>query len=554
MTTARAQPPDVLEPAPARRLGRVARADLPLLAAVAVELLVLALLPRVVTVDGPAHVLGGWVLAHPGDPLLSRYYEIDLGPVPNLLTTVLLAGLLRVLGADAAEKALVAGYVVLLPLALRYALRGVDPRAGWLAVVAVPFTPHYLFTYGFYNLCLGLGLGLLVVGVALRQRDGWTPRTTALLTGLLALTWSAHLLPLLVAALLVGVLALLRARAAGRSGLAPHLLPVVLAGLPVAVLTGLFVLSDAADRGPAEHDAPGALLLGLLGLSAPLVAYSRHEAWPAAALALVLLGLAAAAARRRPGGPERQALAVTGLLVTAWYFVSPERYGPQYGFLNDRLSLFPPLLLLLWAACPPPRAAVRRGVVAAVLGAALAVAVLRVPVEARYQRDVAELMSVADDVPRGSRLLKVQLWRDPPGEGRVRNPYRDALRHEVSRLAVVTGGIDVGHYEAVLDYFPARFREDADPRAAVDPAGTGLWSVPPRVDVRTDTVDVVLVLGRRRASERQLRGGAPVLAAVEAGYRRVAVSRRTGLVEVWVRDARRAEPTGSAPSGRAAAG
>ena len=88
------------------------------------------------------------------------------------------------LGADAAEKALVAAYVVLLPLALRYALRGVDPRADWLAVVAVPFTPHYLFTYGFYNLCLGLGLGLLVVGLALRQRDGWTPRTTALLAGL----------------------------------------------------------------------------------------------------------------------------------------------------------------------------------------------------------------------------------------------------------------------------------------------------------------------------------------------------------------------------------
>ena len=539
MTTVRAEPSGVEgRPPPVRSRARhgLERADLPLAVAVAVELLVLVLLPRVVTVDGPAHVLGGWVLAHPGDPLLSRYYDIDLGPVPNLLTTVLLAALLRVLGADAAEKALVAGYVVLLPLALRYALRGVEPRAGWLAVVAVPFTPHYLFTYGFYNLCLGLGLGLLVAGVALRQRDGWTPRTTVLLTGLLALTWSAHLLPLLVGALLVGVLALLRTRTAGRAGLVPHLLPVVLAGLPVMVLTGLFVLSDAADRGPPEHDGVGRLAAGLLGLSAPLVAYSRHEVWPAGALAVVLLGLAAAAARRRDAGPERQALAVTGLLVTVWYFLSPERYGPQYGFLNDRLSLFPPLLLLLWAACPPPRAAVRRGVVVTVLGAALAVAVLRVPVETRYQRDVAELMSVADDVPRGSRLLKVQLWRDPPGQGRVRNPYRDALRHEVSRLAVLTGGIDVGHYEAVLDYFPARFRESTDPREAVDPSGTGLWSVPPRVTVRPDVVDVVLVLGRERASDRQLTGGAPVLAAVEAGYRRTAVSERTGLVEVWVRD------------------
>ena len=172
---------------------------------------------------------------------------------------------------------------------------------------------------------------------------------------------------------------------------------------------------------------------------------------------------------------------------------------------------------------------------ATVLGASVAIAVARVPVETRYQRDVAELVSVADAVPRGSTLLKVQLWRDPPEDGDLRNPYRDALRHEVSRLAVLTGGVDVGHYEAVLDYFPAQFRAATDPRAAVDPGGRGLWSVPPRVDVRPDVVDVVLVLGRRRASERQLRLGAPVLAQVEAGYRRVAVSGRTGLVEVWVR-------------------
>ncbi|MDP9433705.1 MAG: hypothetical protein M3P93_00275, partial [Actinomycetota bacterium] len=198
------------------------RGDAVLAAAVAVELVVLALLPRVVTTDGPGHVLGGWVMAHPDDPFLSRFYEVDLTPVPNLLATVVLAGLLRLTDPDLAEKLLVAGYVVLLPLALRYALRGVDARSGWLAVVALPFTAGYLFLYGFYNYCVGVALSLLVAGLALRRRDGWSWPAAAALSGLMLLTWTAHLLPALIAGLLVAVLALTRT-AAQRRPLLPAL-------------------------------------------------------------------------------------------------------------------------------------------------------------------------------------------------------------------------------------------------------------------------------------------------------------------------------------------
>ncbi|MDP9435669.1 MAG: hypothetical protein M3P93_10935, partial [Actinomycetota bacterium] len=246
------------------------------------------------------------------------------------------------------------------------------------------------------------------------------------------------------------------------------------------------------------------------------------------------------ARRRGAAGPERAALALTALLVTAGYFASPERYGPEYGFLNDRIALFPPLLLLLWAAGPPPSPARQRGTVAVVLGAAALLALLRVPTELRYQRDVAELVSVAPHVPARSVLLKVQLWRDPPGGGGVRNPYRDALRHEVSRLAALTGSVDAGHYEAVLPYFPVRFRQGESPRRAVDRTGQGLWRVPPDIDLVAagpgPRPDVVLVLGRDRAPARALARPAAVrvLGQLERYYRRVAVSERTGLVEVWV--------------------
>lgn len=513
-------------------------ADLALAVAVGLELLVLALLPRVVTVDGPAHVAGGWALAHAGDPVVARLYEVDLQALPNLLATFLLAGLLTVAGPDTAEKLLVAAYAVLLPLALRYALRGVDPRAGWLAVVAVPFTGGYLFFYGFYNFCLGLALSLVVAGVALRRRDGWTPGGVAALAGAVLLTWSAHLLPALVAAVLVGVLALTRVAQDGPGGLRRHLLPVVVAGLPVLVLTLAFAGSEAAARGPAERRPLGELVLGLVGLGRPLVVYSDAEYAVCAALALLLAGLAV---QRRARSPERRALGLTTLLVTAAYLASPNRFGPEYGFLNDRLSLFPPLLLLLWSAGPPPSRAVRRAVVAVVLGAALALTLLRVPTEVRFQRDVAELLSVAPAVPRGSTLVRLQLWRPQPVGGGVagRNRFRDPLRHETSRLAVLAGGVDAGHYEAVLPYFPVRFRPERDPRRALDPTLRELDRVPPGIDLAAarDLVDVVVVVGRRRAAPEVLASPAAqrALADLTASYRLAATSARTGLAEVWVR-------------------
>ncbi len=64
---------------------------------------------------------------------------MTLAPLPNVLGTLLLAAPLAVLGPDDAERALVLAYAVGLPPSLRYALRGVAARAGWLAVTAVPF-------------------------------------------------------------------------------------------------------------------------------------------------------------------------------------------------------------------------------------------------------------------------------------------------------------------------------------------------------------------------------------------------------------------------------
>ena len=530
-----------------RAQGRIP-ADRVLWAALLLQLLPLLLLARVVTVDGPAHLAGAAVLLSyddPGRDALRRLYEVDLSPVPNMLTTVLLAGLLLLAGPDAAERVLVGGYVVLLTLGLRYALRGVHPQAGWLAVAALPFAGNYLYYYGFYNFCLALALALFVLGLALRRRDGWSVRAVVGLCALLLLTWFAHLLPLLVAGLFVAVLAGLRTVAAGRPGGAlaaarTHLLPPALAALPILVLTAGFLASPAAETGTAVRRSAVDLLLGLATLGRPLVVYSRYEYVAAAAVATTLLALAVLARRQaRPHSPERQALAWTAGLCVIAYFASPDRYGPDFGFLNDRLSFFPPLLLLLWAAGPAPDRRFRGAVVAAFVGAAVILTGLRAPTEIRYQRDVAEMLSLVGDLPRGSTLLSLQLWRDPPVGGPIRNEFRDPLRHEAGRLAVVLEGVDVGHYEATLEYFPTRFRADNDPRRRIDPSLTGLHRIPPVIDLEAGAqdIDAVLLIGRNRADPELLARPETqqLLRDLAAGYERTAVSGRSGLVEVWTR-------------------
>lgn len=514
--------------------------DVLLVVAIVVQAAALTAWPRVVTVDGPAHLAGAAALLHVGDPS-HALYQVHLEALPNVLTTALLAVLLTVLGPDAAERVLVVGYAVGLPLAMRYALRGVHPEAGWLALAAVPFVGGYLYAYGFYNFCLALVGMLVAIGLGLRQQGGWSVRSTVTAALVLVLTWSAHLMPLLVSGLLLAVLGLCRAGAAWHLGrrraLVSHLLPVVLAGLPVLALTVAFVLGAGESRGaPVRTSSVPGLVVGLLALGRPLVAWTSWEYVGSVLVAVALVLFAASAAARRERSTERLAVAVTGLVVTTWYLASPDRYGPAYGFLNDRLSLFPPLLLVLWSAAPPPARRVgRTAVVALLLGAATLLG-LRLPTELQYQRDVAEMLSVAPQVPRGSTLVALRLARDAPAGPDARNRARDPLRHQAGRIAVLRDSVDIGHYQAVTNYFPMRFHAGDNPRRAVDPHLDGLELVPPRVDLARGP-QVVLLVGRQRAAAGVLQRPETVrlLQQLDSSYRLVDVSERSGLVEVWRR-------------------
>ena len=62
------------------------------------------------------------LLRLPRSALLQHYYLPNYGPQPNWLTQVLFAGLVQVVSPRVAEKLVLSGYLVLLPLAFRGAL------------------------------------------------------------------------------------------------------------------------------------------------------------------------------------------------------------------------------------------------------------------------------------------------------------------------------------------------------------------------------------------------------------------------------------------------
>jgi hypothetical protein len=549
-------PPDLAPPA------RPAWPRLLLTVGLAVQLAPVLLLPMVLTQDGPAHLDGAWVLLHHGDDdavgaALREAYVVDLRPVPNMLTTLLLAGLLRVLGADAAEKVLVATFMVALVAAAGYALRGVDRGAGWLAVAVLPLASGQLLAYGFYNFCWGVVLALFALGVALRRRAGWTVPSALGTALLLLLTWFAHLLPWLVAAGAVGALAVGRWTAAVRRGdrtartAARHLVPPLAAALPGVALTVAY-LSRGGVAGAATGWPDVDRIWSLLTLTRPLVVASQWEIVPAIAVAAVLAGLAVVALRsRRTGPPDDGSAACTGtpavradrvvlggatVLAAAVHLLAPSQLGVDFGFLPDRLAWFPLLFLVLFCATRLPAGPARQRAAAVVLVlAATAGALVRLPTQLTDQRQAADVLSVASAIPEGATFAVLRFaGHEAAIAPRAGEP--DPLRHLSSRLAVDVGGIDIGHYEAVYPYFQVRFRA-GNVRDVVDPGLDGLDEVPPWVHLSAagERLPYVVVVGLDRAEEwvRSARRTAGVLADLRAHYVEVAHAGPPGSVTVW---------------------
>ncbi|HSP37966.1 MAG TPA: glycosyltransferase family 87 protein [Frankiaceae bacterium] len=527
-----------------RRVLRVRAEPVVFVAALLLQLVPLGLLRHLGTQDGPSHLATARVLLEHGSaahPIYAHFYWLDAFPSPNLATEGLLTALVAVFPPEVAEKLIAAGYLLALPLALRYVLARVDPASVWLSYAAFPLANGFLFVSGFSNYCYGVVVFVLAAGWILRPRRRAGLRYVLTLAAWLLLAYVTHFIPaaLLVLTALVPPLADAARRSSGRlptlRSAASALGPTLLAMVPLVALSLLFVFRPA----PGEHrrDNPLALLVQLPVLVKPIVALSYAEYPVSIVVGLGLIGLIVLTARRRGRsalkGPSGHVATVAGLC-SLLYLVAPESTA-QGGAINARLAMFPPLLALLWLGLEAGRArlprALRAGGAVLFLVAAVVIALVRWPIGVRHSHQVDEYVAAAAFVRPGSTVLGLQY--ESANVPTVRG-FSDPTLHGASLVAVLRYGVDLGHYEAELTYFPTRFRSDRNLHRQIDPTLRGLDRTPSRITTLTDAqgrglVDYVLVRGDLDRVPPSGQAAARQIAEQLGAYREIGVfGARTG--------------------------
>jgi hypothetical protein len=536
--------------APPRRTGAwttlLARHETKLFALlILVQLLPVWAFTYLPTTDGAAHVANAQIMRKIGDPALSqfgKYYVVTDAPIPNLIGHLVLAGLLYAVKPVIAEKLLVSLYMVLFPLAVRYAVRSIRPRALPLAFLAFPMTYSYLFAQGFYNFVLSVAVFFFVVGYWIRNRDRLNAWRGALLTCMGLLLYSCHLFSLMMAC---GVIAALtvwfswpEVRARAYAPAARRAVVSLLAVCPALVLAVLF--RPAAPQYRDAHAAGWSVkedVIGLLQFSS-MVSYRAKEAWLGAALvsvfgALALMALASKIAR---GSWTRwDALLIVPAGLVAVYFTAHDPVLLHF-YIPHRVMLYVFLTLILWLAGQPMTRRLRWAVVPAACAVSLGFVAAHALKYREFAPQLNEFVAAGDRIrPNSTFLPLIFSTRGRTPGGQVSSIDVQPFYMASGYIAARRDAVDLKNYEANTDHFPVRFKPELNPYVHLA-VRDGFNAVPPRIDIDRfrqagGEVDYVLVQGL----EKSFRDNPEVIAIyrqLEKDYEQVDLD---GGTELWKR-------------------
>jgi hypothetical protein len=338
----------------------------------------LALTPVIPSVDFNDHLLRYWVLADAGATShLARNYSPDWGLLSNLGMDVIGTGILMLMSPLAAGK-LVAAIVLAAPfLGTLYLAHAVQGRITLVTVLLAGMLGFsHIFTWGFTNFLLGIGLLLLGIGwwIRMRGRPGVQLAGAMLLGVVLVLV---HALAFGLWGLMLGMTELGIAFAGRRPTLGSLVVRGVRLGAVAVAPVALFLSSRTAEAPQGVTAAVGNL--GAHADKGGLVERVTAEALSRIDLllrvsdslhpmadrliggllwAVILFGLWAGAVRLAPLLRLPIALALLLVLVAP-----PNMFGS--GYVNDRMPLLL-MALVVAALAPSPRYRFQRGFVLAV--------------------------------------------------------------------------------------------------------------------------------------------------------------------------------------------
>jgi hypothetical protein len=456
------------------------------------------------TQDGPSHLHNAAALAHHGASSYSAYYTIDLlQPAGNLLTQLLLAGLLQVLDPLTAEKVLVSGYVVLFFLSFRYLLQALTPYADYFCFFAGIPVLNFFFYKGFWNFLYSVCLALFLLGYYVRQRGLWTPRSLGLFLAGGIVLYMTHVVSWVVCLVAVAVLGIPLLINGSRRAVVQYLLPIFVL-LPPALLL-LLHLGRSSREEPVVAD-PISIRMRIYSLYNPDFLHTFVETdllltkLVLAALFIVFL-FVVWILLRRPFSWDRIPIALLPLACGAIVMVGPDQQGTG-SYIHARVVLYVWLFFVAWlaAARPWPPMALH-GVAAVLFSLGMFAFVTRLPMLSEWNTNLSAVDVIGQHIRPGATVLQLNLERDT-----AIDPYRHAV-DLLSEKAI----IDLRNYEASTGTFPIYFRPGMSPFPLLGTAQQ-LEAIPPVFDIdryekqTRGRVDYLLFFGRPGA-ETQLYPG-----------------------------------------------
>lgn len=161
------------------------------------------------------------IMAHPDSPQWSADYAVDLAPVPNMLGTLVIAALAKVLPVFRAAAVAYALYLALFVAAFTYLVRGGDRERPWAELAGVAYAANHFFLMGFFNFVLGIALLWVALGWLRRHGDNARAPGWALFGLCVTLIYLSHFLAFAILGLGTLLFAAATYRGAWRRWLAP---------------------------------------------------------------------------------------------------------------------------------------------------------------------------------------------------------------------------------------------------------------------------------------------------------------------------------------------
>ncbi len=512
------------------------------------------------SLDGPVHLsIADMFIKYdsPETPAFREFFEINTNPDPNLFIFAVLYVLMQIFPPLLAEKILLSGYVVLLPLALRYALRAAAPEASVLSFLAFPMIYHAPLHLGFYNFSFGMAFFLFSFGFWVRHSEKAGPGVFLGHLFLSLLAYFTHLFALAISCAAIafttfGTMALDLLRQRRDRAFDPGFLWRALktraiipaaAYLPALVLSAAYLLErkrELTQSGLESIGWPVGTRIEDLMVAASLVSHDASERLVAAAFVFILLAVAGlVVVRKIPGASRINGLFFCFLGFLCLYFLTPYQFHVRW--MPTRIMPFVFFALILWfgsqllTAAPRRAALVRPLVVVAIAAVSLAGLSVRSAKYAEINGYIREYLSGVEHIERNATVVSLRLNR--LGEDELISERIDLFLQAAGYIALQRSVINLNNSQAASGIFPIVFRESLDPyrHLATD---WGYIGVPPRVDLfryaaRTGKdIDYVVLWGGGEHL-RESAAGRRLMAQLEEAYEHIFTSPRRGLMRLY---------------------